>query len=55
MRRLSLQVSADLHRQLKLIAMEDEETMNSMVVRILRQFLRQREAQLQAARPRRSI
>lgn len=55
LRRLSLQVSADLHRQLKLIAMEDEETMNSMVVRILRQFLRQREAQLQAARPRRSI
>ena len=50
-RRLSLQVSSDLHRRLKLLAMEDEETMNSMVVRILRQYLNQREADLQASRP----
>ena len=47
-RRLSLQVSTDLHRQLKLLAMDEEETMNSMVVRILRQFLKERDAKLRA-------
>lgn len=41
-RRLSLQVSNDLHRQLKIIALEDEETMNSLIVGVLRNYLKDR-------------
>jgi hypothetical protein len=41
-RRLSLQVSNDLHRQLKIIALEDEETMNSLIVGVLRKYLQDR-------------
>ena len=41
-RRLSLQVSNDLHRQLKIIALEDEETMNSLIVGVLRNYLQGR-------------
>lgn len=54
-RRLSLQVSADLHRQLKLLAMDEEETMNSMVVRILRKFLKNRDIALQEQNSRRFV
>ena len=42
-RRLSLQVSNDLHRQLKIIALEDEETMNSLIVGVLRNYLLERQ------------
>ena len=42
-RRLSLQVSNDLHRQLKIIALEDEETMNSLIVGVLRNYLQERQ------------
>ncbi len=42
-RRLSLQVSNDLHRQLKIIALEDEETMNSLIVGVLRSYLQERD------------
>ena len=41
-KRLSLQVSSELHRELKLLAMEEEETMNSLIVRILRRHLKDR-------------
>ena len=46
-RRLSLQVSNDLHRQLKIIALEDEETMNSLIVGVLRNYLQERQDALQ--------
>ena len=45
-RRLSLQVSNDLHRQLKIIALEDEETMNSLIVGVLRSYLSDRDEAL---------
>ncbi len=41
-KRLSLQVSSELHRDLKIFAMEEEETMNSLIVRILRRHLKER-------------
>ncbi len=41
-KRLSLQVSSELHRDLKIFAMEEEETMNSLIVRILRRHLKDR-------------
>jgi hypothetical protein len=41
-KRLSLQVSSELHRQLKILAMEDEETMNSLIVGVLRRYIRER-------------
>ena len=41
-KRLSLQVSSDLHRELKIFAMEEEETMNSLIVGILRRHLKDR-------------
>ena len=41
-KRLSLQVSSELHRDLKLLAMEEEETMNSLIVSVLRQYLKDR-------------
>ena len=45
-RRLSLQVSNDLHRKLKIIALEDEETMNSLIVGVLRSYLSDRDEAL---------
>ena len=45
-KRLSLQMSSDLHRQIKLIALEDEETINSLVVGLLRRFVAEREEQV---------
>ena len=45
-KRLSLQLSSDLHRRLKLIALEDEETMNSLVIGVLRRFVAEREEQV---------
>lgn len=41
-KRLSLQVSSKLHRDLKLLAIEEEETLNSFVVQILRGHLKDR-------------
>ena len=41
-KRLSLQVSSELHRDLKLLAMEEEETMNSLIVSVLRRYLKER-------------
>lgn len=41
-KRLSLQVSSELHRQLKILAMEDEETMNSLIVGVLRRYVKER-------------
>lgn len=41
-KRLSLQVSSELHRQLKILAMEDEETMNSLIVGVLRRYIKER-------------
>jgi hypothetical protein len=49
-KRLSLQLSSDLHRRLKLIALEDEETMNSLVIGVLRRFVAEREAQVSRLR-----
>ena len=49
-KRLSLQLSSDLHRRLKLIALEDEETMNSLVVGVLRRFVAEREEQVSRLR-----
>ena len=45
-RRLSIQLSGDLHRQIKLIALEDEETINSLVIGVLRRFVAEREEQV---------
>ena len=45
-RRLSLQLSSDLHRQIKLIAFDDEETINSLVVGVLKRFVAEREEQM---------
>lgn len=49
-KRLSLQLSSDLHRRLKLIALEDEETMNSLVIGVLRRFVAEREEQVSRLR-----
>ena len=49
MKRLSLQLSASLHREAKLAALEDEETLNSMVIGLLKQYLEQRRKMIQSA------
>jgi len=49
MKRLSLQLSASLHREAKLAALEDEETLNSMVIGLLKQYLAQRRKMIQSA------
>jgi len=49
-KRLSLQVSGDLHRQLKVWAMEEDETMNSLIVKMLRRHLREREQMFERLR-----
>jgi hypothetical protein len=49
-KRLSLQMSSDLHRHLKLIALEDEETMNSLVIGVLRRFVAEREQRVSRLR-----
>ena len=48
-KRLSLQVSSQLHREAKLAAIEDEETLNSMVVTLLRRHLNERRATIDAS------
>ena len=48
MKRLSLQLSASLHREAKLAALEDEETLNSMVIGLLKQYLAQRRKMIQS-------
>ena len=45
-KRLSLQMSSDLHHQIKLIAFDDEETINSLVVGVLKRFVAEREEQM---------
>lgn len=50
-KRLSLQVSGDLHRQLKMLALDEEETMNSLIVGILRNYLRNREKTIARMNP----
>jgi predicted HicB family RNase H-like nuclease len=49
MKRLSLQLSASLHREAKLAALEDEETLNSMVIGLLKQYLAQRRKMIESA------
>jgi hypothetical protein len=51
-KRLSLQVSSQLHREAKLAAIEDEETLNSMVVTLLRRHLNERRATIDASQRR---
>ncbi len=51
-KRLSLQVSSQLHREAKLAAIEDEETLNSMVVALLRRHLKERRATIDASQRR---
>ena len=51
-KRLSLQVSSQLHREAKLAAIEDEETLNSMVVTLLRRHLNERLATIDASQRR---
>jgi hypothetical protein len=51
-KRLSLQVSSQLHREAKLAAIEDEETLNSMVVTLLRRHLNERRATINASQRR---
>ena len=51
-KRLSLQVSSQLHREAKLAAIEDEETLNSMVVTMLRRHLNERRATIDASQRR---
>ncbi len=47
-KRLSLQMSASLHRAAKLAALEEEETLNSLMVGLLRRYLQKRNGQDQA-------
>ncbi len=51
-KRLSLQVSQQLHREAKLAAIEDEETINSMVVSLLRRHLKERKEAIEASQRR---
>lgn len=51
-KRLSLQVSYQLHKEAKLAAIEDEETLNSMVVTLLRRHLNERRASIKASQRR---
>ena len=51
-KRLSLQVSQQLHREAKLAAIEDEETINSMVVSLLRRHLKERREAIEASQRR---
>jgi hypothetical protein len=44
-RRVSLQLSASLHRSVKRVALEEDETLNSLMVRLLREYINQREQQ----------
>lgn len=45
-KRVSLQISSNLHRAAKLAALDEEETLNSLMVRLLRRYLTEREANL---------
>ncbi len=42
-RRVSLHLSASLHRSAKRAALEEDETLNSLMVRLLREFIDQRD------------
>lgn len=42
-RRVSLQLSSSLHRSAKRAALEEDETLNSLMIRLLREFIDQRE------------
>jgi hypothetical protein len=54
MKRLSLQLSASLHREAKLAALEDEETLNSMVISLLKQYLAHRRKMIKSAMQKRT-
>lgn len=45
-KRVSLQISSNLHRAAKLAALDEEETLNSLMIRLLRTYLTEREAEL---------
>lgn len=45
-KRVSLQISSNLHRAAKLAALDEEETLNSLMVRLLRRYLTERDANL---------
>ena len=49
-KRISLQVSPTLHRKFKVMANEREETMNSLINKALKEFLRLEEAELEKIR-----
>ena len=51
-KRLSLQVSSQLHKEAKLAAIEDDETLNSMVITLLRRHLNERRATINASQRR---
>jgi predicted HicB family RNase H-like nuclease len=51
-KRLSLQVSQQLHREAKLAAIEDEETINSMVVSLIRRHLKERKKAIESSQRR---
>tara|TARA_Y100000385_G_scaffold282628_1_gene337388 strand:- start:431 stop:817 length:387 start_codon:yes stop_codon:yes gene_type:complete len=42
-KRVSLQMSAKLHRAAKLAALDEDETLNSLMIRLLRHYLSQRQ------------
>jgi hypothetical protein len=42
-KRVSLQLSNNLHREIKRIALEEDETLNSLIVRLLREFIADRQ------------
>ena len=46
-KRISLTLSASLHRELKLVALDEEETLNSLIIAMIRSTLRERQ-QVQA-------
>ena len=46
-KRISLQVSPTLHRKFKIMANEREETMNSLINKALKEFLRTEEAEIE--------
>lgn len=42
-KRISLTLSASLHRELKLVALDEEETLNSLIIAMIRSSLKERQ------------
>jgi hypothetical protein len=45
-KRISLTLSASLHRELKLVALDEEETLNSLIIAMIRSSLKERQQTL---------